>query len=102
MRISDWSSDVCSSDMLADLQDAWRELVALALHPLAQQFSMTADGLGTFARTTLRRLLESATQLHFAENALAPHLLFQRAQGLIDVVVKIGRASCRESVCLYV
>jgi hypothetical protein len=28
-----------------------------------------------------------AAKLHFAENALALHLLFQRLQGLIDVVV---------------
>jgi hypothetical protein len=28
-----------------------------------------------------------AAQLHFAENTLALHLLFQRLEGLVDVIV---------------
>src|SRR5690606_10684970 len=74
------------------------ELEALAVHPLAQQLARPANGLGLFASPLLRRLLVAAAKLHLAEDALALHLLLQRAEGLIDVVVSdldlhVGRSS---------
>lgn len=48
---------------------------------------MAADGLGLLARPLLRRLFIGAAQLHLAEHALALHLLFQRLERLIDVIV---------------
>src|SRR3546814_6666141 len=75
MRISDWSSDVCSSDLLvnpgrliAHLDDAWdrRRQMKLNLHK-------AVPALQKRALETHRVLLE-----------------------------QIGRASCRERVCQYV
>jgi hypothetical protein len=63
------------------------ELVAFALQALAQQLAGAADGFGAFARPLLRWLLVIAPQLHLAENALALHLLLERAQSLVDIVV---------------
>lgn len=48
---------------------------------------MTTHRLGLLARFALRRLLIVAAHFHFPENPFALHLLFQGAQGLIDIVV---------------
>src|SRR3546814_9990714 len=75
MRISDWSSDVCSSDLRAvvlDFPDFWAML--------ARRGSVVLVGA---ALTFLVYL----TMRPFAQASLAR---------------KIGRASCRERVCQYV
>src|SRR6185437_13008123 len=64
-----------------------RGLVALALHALAEELAVAADGLGLLAGAALARLLVVAAQLHLAEHALALQLLLERAQRLVDVVV---------------
>src|SRR5262249_19894086 len=64
-----------------------RGLIALAFHALALQLTEAADGLGALARLLLRRLLEMPAGLHFAEYALALHLLLERPEGLVDVIV---------------
>src|SRR5208283_2500860 len=43
--------------------------------------------LGLFPRPLLGGLLVMTTELHFAEDSLPLHLLLERLQGLIDVVV---------------
>jgi hypothetical protein len=58
-----------------------------ALGALAGQFARTTDGFGLPARLGLGRLLESSAGLHFPEDALALHLLLERLQRLIDVVI---------------
>src|SRR3546814_2626631 len=102
MRISDWSSDVCSSD-LADPREAHGEarLVAFA----------RMDGI--------ERDFEDQRFLHFAhrsesldsvvaDEVIQPlQLLVGEAEiGLADgeqlTLLEIGRASCRERVCQYV
>src|SRR3546814_10303728 len=79
MRISDWSSDVCSSDLGARTVDVDRREDAL---------------LGQGPRQT---------QLHVAGalELLEDHLVHLRA-GLDQGGREIGRASCRERVCQYV
>src|SRR3546814_12017134 len=110
MRISDWSSDVCSSD----LEAAGRRLFARDTHRVA----LTADGeamLG-FARSILetgerarqyfegskiRGRLRFGVPEDFVLSGL-PDILreFTRIHPLIDLE-QIGRASCRERVCQY-
>src|SRR3546814_7861660 len=76
MRISDWSSDVCSSDLRGWYRMLLHERVAHASHQLA----------------THDQIIECITALPRFEKQ---HIgIAQRGQ--------IGRASCRERVCQYV
>jgi len=60
---------------------------AFALHFLARQFAGAANGLGLFTRALFGGLFLMAAQFHLAENALALHLLLERLQGLIDIII---------------
>src|SRR3546814_1774837 len=73
MRISDWSSDVCSSDLGIDQFDRGEE---------ADTLSMMLDGLDTERRGDVGLSGAGTTDQHD--------------------IVEIGRASCRERVCQYV
>ena len=64
-----------------------RALEAFALQALTLQLAGAADGLCSLAGTAFGRLLEMAAQLHLAEDALALHLLLERLERLIDIVV---------------
>ena len=67
-----------------------RSLVALALHPLAHQLAMAANGFRFLPGPALRRFFKGATQLHLAKHALTLQFFLQSAKGLIDVVVANG------------
>jgi hypothetical protein len=58
-----------------------------ALHFLAGKLAGPADSLGLFTSALFGRLFVMTTQFHFAENTLALHLLFERFQGLVDIIV---------------
>jgi hypothetical protein len=62
-------------------------LEAFALQTLALHLAGAANGLGGLAGAALGWLLEVPAQLHLAENTLALHLLFERLERLIDIVV---------------
>src|SRR3546814_4408388 len=91
MRISDWSSDVCSSDL----------------------FSGSSNPLVAAANSLLVLIPQiRATPAHPSPQLLREHLLDEvrqfemRAQqaGIPNETIlgEIGRASCREGVCQYV
>src|SRR3546814_3637945 len=79
MRISDWSSDVCSSDLSRGGRPACRrnDINAMPIDPAAQT-----------------QLVELA-QLRLAQRDAAEPLSREE-------IAQIGRASCRERVCQYV
>src|SRR3546814_6709142 len=82
MRTSDWSSDVCSSD----LNFADRSL----------QFSV-------FLLLAQRRAAACAKRDHFnVRGDRVPFGNFCFARDRKDTADEIGRASCRERVCQYV
>src|SRR3546814_7197146 len=83
MRISDWSSDVCSSDLQADVGAELGRLGAIDL-----QFPFDAGDL--------RAVLDVDEAAHL------PHGLGDAQGDGLDQRWKIGRASCRERVCPYV
>src|SRR3546814_10094797 len=107
MRISDWSSDVCSSD-------------------LSDSFAVGRGGRSALVRQMIERTLQEGTErphidrpegaarnrisLRFTdvEIAVIAHRASQRSTdraGWIKALVRrhqIGRASCRERVCQYV
>ncbi len=62
-------------------------LEAFALQPLALQLAGPAHGLRSFAGPTLGRLFVVASQLHFPEDTFPLHLLLERLERLIDIVV---------------
>src|SRR3546814_19062301 len=118
MRISDWSSDVCSSDLrcsgeteaLTDI-GAHREgnrgrsksriggyfAVAVALHAIAYGF---ADDVHAGDGTAYEDCPVNGTAIYPVSVAVGkrqPDL----AAAMRDAI-QIGRASCRESVCQYV
>src|SRR3546814_16807784 len=92
MRISDWSSDVCSSDLgpLVSFQTGWLYYVArvTALAANTNVFAIYAATLWAPLGTAAGR---AATIL-----ALCGTLTF------VNIVGVIGRASCRELVWPYV
>src|SRR3546814_4723591 len=92
MRISDWSSDVCSSDLhrafvreagLVGQADAHRVARTRAL-ALAGELGVAQVGLLVAFEVHVHRVLRD-----------------QRGQQRL-VGLEIGRASCRERVCQYV
>lgn len=58
-----------------------------ALHLFPLQLTGPADRFGFLTRPPLRRFLVELATLHFPEGPFALHLLFQRAQGLFNIVV---------------
>ena len=57
------------------------------LRALAGELAGAADSFRTFTRTLFRRLFVVIATLHFAESAFPLHLLLERLQRLIDVVI---------------
>src|SRR5262249_16474855 len=57
------------------------------LQLLAGQLAGPANRLGLLARLLLRGLFVVDAKLHLAEDPLALHLLFERLEGLINIVV---------------
>src|SRR3546814_11649898 len=90
MRISDWSSDVCSSDL-----DAPSMTGELALEDLSFEIA----GTGVESLTTRVELVDLGVP------ATAPGQVLTVSRVHLPTPlddVQIGRASCRERVCTYV
>src|SRR3546814_13635180 len=101
MRISDWSSDVCSSDLLDR-----RPFLAIVTAVLL--FALVVERLGLVPAVVLCMVAAYAGQVRsryvfFAVSAFVfgfgTWVLFSYGLGL---PLAIGRASCRERVCQYV
>src|SRR3546814_16858382 len=102
MRISDWSSDVCSSDRADDLglrrlglqQEGGKVLVREGMADGAEDLAaLFLDDLGNVA---LQRVAEGLIGGEDEPGVAAlPH------DGLAGAVGENGRASCRERVCQY-
>src|SRR3546814_13323048 len=104
MRISDWSSDVCSSDLVGAAYDIGHPLPGIVQHhgqliskePVATANHEIADFTAqVLAELTLYAVAEVIRQLR---NAQADGRVFGVVTG---VAAQIGRASCRERVCQY-
>src|SRR3546814_15751007 len=95
MRISDWSSDVCSSDLLDRVAPGREDSVDEA-----------HDGRVLDKTFNRRRALQQATEAfcpRAVESALAERRGGKtRLEGSIDLLDVIGKASCRERESQYV
>src|SRR3546814_20502388 len=114
MRISDWSSDVCSSDLMAverNPADAW------SVHAVAHVMEMQgrhAEGIAWVRRGEADWSTTNNFRFHLYWHRGLYHLErheFDEVLKLYDDHVasdidtdmyQIGRASCRERVCQYV
>src|SRR3546814_8978224 len=85
MRISDWSSDVCSSDLRSD-----------SAEPLPTSPKPATVAILPAVITSVPRRIAS-TRL-----SRQPYLLSNFDFVTESFTLKIGRASCRERVCQYV
>src|SRR3546814_18032968 len=93
MRISDWSSDVCPSDLLAGVKRNLHGKLSLPVCRVGDAASRPdlADLRGN------HRVLRG----RHSQCAVEDDLLGLVAEGR-SVRAEIGRASCRERVCQYV
>src|SRR3546814_9660796 len=96
MRISDWSSDVCSSD-----------LILLASHQTNVGFAW--DDIGDLINVTAqhREITSDTRRAGIGNGFTVPAHVPGEANGSCNFAVRtgreqIGRASCRERVCQYV
>src|SRR3546814_5255643 len=102
MRISDWSSDVCSSDLLVEHQAALR--VDAGKHHLdgeqeARQLAAGGDAAERAGRAArIGRHLEGDA----VEAVGRPGVFVEAIQRGAKEGAQIGRASSRERVCQYV
>src|SRR6185295_9755407 len=60
---------------------------AFALQLLAGQLARAAHGFGLFTGLLLGGLFVMSAELHLAEDTLALHLLLERLEGLVDIVI---------------
>src|SRR3546814_5829425 len=97
MRISDWSSDVCSSDLMAA---ALLLLVDGSQRRLRALINIAASLAGLVVAAILLWAVDhGGIGVYLAANWQAPFGIVLVADRLS---VQIGRASCRERVCQYV
>src|SRR3546814_8781231 len=85
MRISDWSSDVCSSDLCVVLGQG------------KSKYDAVVESLAIHFRPVTLTNLTSAVGFLSMNLAEAPPF-----RDLGNLVAKIGRTSCRERVCQHV
>src|SRR3546814_3687477 len=88
MRISDWSSDVCSSDLLQNPDD-------ISFNSFSSQFKPNF-GAGVYYN-----------KRNYFLGFSVPFILNNKVAGSFqdfasEIREEIGRASCRERVCQYV
>src|SRR3546814_12313545 len=107
MRISDWSSDVCSSDLRTDLgcdrfEAAADQRCEAILIKAATLGDIGIDGLDDAAPALDEGLLEPGLLLggHGAEGRAPEPRQMPFGAGRRHLL-QIGRASCRERVCQY-
>src|SRR3546814_21181621 len=116
MRISDWSSDVCSSDLTKGSRTVFAAYAELAVPliapemniPLVRSFELQLAGryehysdLGSIAKPKIAGAWDLfdgwRIRGSWAQGFRAPNLEQTKA-----TIIKIGSASCRERVCKYV
>src|SRR3546814_11558040 len=114
MRISDWSSDVCSSDLRvteacveAEIAQDTQMILGDALQGIADE-AHAARGKIVEPAEIVEQGARQRIGVDRVDREIAPRLVVAPDVGIIDDRVaafggnEIGRASCRERVCEYV
>src|SRR3546814_15260178 len=108
MRISDWSSDVCSSD-LASCNGARKVALPFDIVSRAEE-TIRRRSEGNRARPILGTAFAELKELDFSsvQSKITETNSFEGVSEAIEFAesavrhAEIGRASCRERVCQYV
>src|SRR3546814_3026682 len=97
MRISDWSSDVCSSDLLG--------FRANAFAPKPEKLNPLSGIKRIFGIQGLIELVKSLAKVALL-GGIGFWVVWDRLKAIVQMgetgIRQIGRASCRERVCQYV
>src|SRR3546814_14959565 len=107
MRISDWSSDVCSSDLAAVAAElfVWPRHAVGGIAVVGQghgrQFRRSAENRGA-ARPRQRPGRAGQVEVSRLGPVARPIAHTGLPQPQVTAFFEIGRASCRERVCQYV
>src|SRR3546814_16014509 len=106
MRISDWSSDVCSSDLRHhQFRPRWGRGRAGVRYGFDRPHFPQQLLLGAFKCGTIfagqHYGYACRTEAALVEETYIGHVVEQWSQLLLEGI-QIGRASCRERVCQYV
>src|SRR3546814_13245322 len=99
MRISDWSSDVCSSDLGLGLALDFGPLLVFFL---GYKFFGVFAGTAIFMVAIIIAVLVSKFRLGHVSPMLWLTAILVIGFGGLTIYLQIGRASCRERVCQYV
>src|SRR3546814_18819509 len=111
MRFSDWSSDVCSSDLASVNADAQTVTFTFPKHLPAGNYRLDIDysgkiytqAAGLFALDYEAEGKKKRALFTQFEAADARHVIPSWDEPIYKATFdQIGRASCRESVCQYV
>src|SRR3546814_3673923 len=95
MRISDWSSDVCSSDLMNRPPVS---ISALATPPIRKRETAIRPSAPVDANSYHGSAQNNNRRRHYGREFLIGKLVQNKSNNCY----KIGRASCRERVCQYV
>src|SRR3546814_12627179 len=102
MRISDWSSDVCSSDLNCGGSSPWRTIGRRT--PESRYWRHKTNHIGAYRRWAgrpsgrcIRKGDDRYAAIYYRDPELAGYARHVEPWGL-----EIGSASCRERVCPYV
>src|SRR3546814_1883773 len=97
MRISDWSSDVCSSD-LGNLRFFFE-----SIRPEMRQYFFEDDTTSLPFSRVARSLVYQRAKRQIDKRPFGTQGdVYQSGYEWINHSMEIGRASCRERVCQYV
>src|SRR3546814_13693531 len=100
MRISDWSSDVCSSDLLPFVLCIINNQWAISVPRSAQTGAKTLAQKGIAGG--LHCIQVDGNDIIAVRAAMDDALARARSGKGGSVIEQLGRASCRERVCQYV
>src|SRR3546814_20119952 len=102
MRISDWSSDVCSSDLTA-LAFERREHLIIGLAPEGTRSRVTAWKRGFYHLASTANVPVLAAWIDYRSKTVGAGPVFRPSgdwsADLEPISAQIGRASCRERGC---
>src|SRR3546814_7357337 len=107
MRISDWSSDVCSSDLGPDFRDVERYAATdggqlhCRIHRITDAVEVVADFIEETGNQFPRTFFTCIEKRRCSRLVFLVNQQLSIFQGFVDPAVEIERTSGRERVCKY-